>query len=440
MTDVLVLYPGPPRLRQPLVHAHRSLLASLGVRLVLADHAVEPSDRECFADAIELPPPHRVAEGWEVLRRELSRRRLHAVIAQSEDAVLLGALAARELSVPGVAPEAAFATVSKVHTRRALHTRGVGQPRFALGSSTQDVLSFASEAGWPVVLKAAASVCSRLVTLVARPEEAQEAVIRLLAALPRSEYVARIGGFARATGIDPQFEPTREFLIEEFERGAPVETDGVLWGTRPISFGVIEQVLTPPPRFYLEGYLLPSDRPAQERAAIEDESAAALRAVGLSNTGYSIEMRFDGTRARVIEVNGRLGWDEGFGELFATLHGVEPAVLALQVALGLEPRLAPTGVEHAALAYLSCFEDAIVCRVPDEAELRQARALVKRVEIIKPVGSRMYAPPHHAVEPHLAYALATDPHSSRAAHARAKAAIPSRTISTRPCASGDTAE
>jgi hypothetical protein len=35
----------------------------------------------------------------------------------------------------------------------------------------------------------------------------------------------------------------------------------------------------------------------------------------------------------------------------------------------------------------------------------------------------MYAPPHPDVTPHLAYALATDPMSSRAAYERARAAV-----------------
>ncbi|MBI5362822.1 MAG: hypothetical protein HZA53_06560 [Planctomycetes bacterium] len=423
MSDVLVLYPEPARERQALVRAHRPMLDALGVRLVLADDEPEDGDRECFARVIELPPPERVTEGWHALRGALVHAPVDAVLAQSEDGLLLGALAAREFALPALPVEAALATASKVHTRRALAAHGVAQPRFALGTCAADVLRFASSSGFPLVLKAASSVRSKLVTLVERSEDVSHAVERLVAALPHSQHVRRIVDFARATGSELGFDAEREFLIEEFARGAPVETDGLLYGTRPFPFGVIEQVLTPPPRFYLEGYLLPADRPRAELDAIERESAAALAAVGLANAGYSIELRWDGVRARVIEVNGRLGWDEGFGDLFELVIGAHPAALALQVALGVEPRFERTAAVHAAIAYRSAFVDGVVSGVPSAAELEAARHGVERLEVVARIGRRLHAPPHPDVEPHLAHAIATDARSSRSAHARARGAV-----------------
>lgn len=422
MPDVLVLFPEPAHERQALVRAHRPLLDALGVRLVLADDEPDDGDHECFARVIELPPPERVADGWDTLRRALERAPVDGVLAQSEDGLLLGALAARELALPALPVEAALATASKVHTRRALSVHGVAQPRFALGSCAADVLRFAGSCGFPIVLKAASSVRSKLVALVEYPEDVPRAVERLLAALPYSAHVRRIADFARTTGVDLGFDPEREFLIEEFARGAPVETDGLVFGARPLPFGVIEQVLTPPPRFYLEGYLLPADRPRAELDAIERESAAALAAVGLANAGYSVELRWDGERARVIEVNGRLGWDEGFGELFALAIGAHPAALALQVALGVEPRFERADAVHVAIAYRCAFVDGVVSGVPGARELEDAQRGVERLEVVARVGRKLHAPPHPDVEPHLAFAIATDAHSSRAAHARARAA------------------
>src|SRR5688572_13405193 len=102
MPTVLVLYPGPIGFRQAQTRAHAKLLRELDVRLVLADDCVVDTDREHFADVIEMPEAARLVEGLRVLERWLARHRVDAVLAQSEQGLLLGALVARELGVPAI--------------------------------------------------------------------------------------------------------------------------------------------------------------------------------------------------------------------------------------------------------------------------------------------------------------------------------------------------
>src|SRR6185369_16165449 len=173
--------------------------------------------------------------------------------------------------------------------------------------------------------KATASALGRLVTLVRSPEDVEASVARVQAGLPTSTDLVRLASFARAARLDLGYDPFAEFLVEAFAGGDPVETDGVVSGSEPLSFGVTAQVLTPPPLFFVEGYLLPADRPAADIDAIERVSDAAIAALDLADTGYSIEMRIAEGRPLVIEVNGRLGWDEGFGDLFEVVTGVQPA-------------------------------------------------------------------------------------------------------------------
>ena len=97
MVRVLVLYPGNVRFRQAQVATHKPLLDALGIELVLCDDYVDPTDREVFADVIELPPPTRVGEGLRRIEAALSRREAHAVVAQSESAACLGSLVARRI-------------------------------------------------------------------------------------------------------------------------------------------------------------------------------------------------------------------------------------------------------------------------------------------------------------------------------------------------------
>jgi biotin carboxylase len=192
VANVLILYPGSVGFRQEQMAKHRPLLRELGIRTILGDDFVQDSDREIFDDVVELPPCDRVVEGWQILERWLARHEVDAVLAQSEPAILLGALAAKKIGKRGLSLEAALLSVSKYLCRRALERAGVPEPRFALVRTEREVRAFAEDHGYPVVLKATASALGRLVTLVRSPEEVEASVARVRAGLPASTDLIRL--------------------------------------------------------------------------------------------------------------------------------------------------------------------------------------------------------------------------------------------------------
>lgn len=423
MPTVLALYPGTVSFRVQQVRRHRPILRELGVRLVLADDYLTDDDREVFDELVLMPPCDQVEEGWLVLERRLASGGIDAILAQSEGSLLLGSLAARRFGLRGIRPEAALLTVSKVLCRRALERAGVLQPRFAIARSVADVRAFAREVGWPVVIKGTASALGRLVTLVRGAAEVERAVEKTLAELPTATDIVRLSSFARLAGVDLGCDPSREFLVEAFAPGAPVETDGIVFGSEPMSFGVTEQVLSKPPLFFMEGYLLPADRSPAEIDEIERVSDDALAALGVDDTGYSIEMRLHEGRASVIEVNGRLGWDAGFGDLFEVVTGTQPVFLCLQAALGVRPAFERRRDVRCAVAYRSSYEDGIVARLPSADQMSEIERGGVKVGPAVHVGERLHAPPHPDAAPHLGWALAAHPSSSRSAYESARAAV-----------------
>jgi len=424
LSDVLCLYPGPATFRQREVGRNRDLLASLGVRLLLADDYDDPGDRACFADVIAMPPPQELAASKRALDRALAGKRVDAVLAQSESALCLGALFAAERGLPCLPLEATLLTTSKFGTRTALEAAGVAQPRFALAHDAQGVRRFAATHGYPVVIKATASALARLVTLVRSEADVELAVARLRDGLQRSPDVQRLSEFADVAGLELDHDPRTSFLVESFARGLPLETDGVVSRDTIVDYGVTEQVMTAPPLFFFEGYLLPADLTAADRAAIERTSGDALRALGVRDTGFSTELRWQDGRASIVEVNGRLGWDEGFGDIFDVAAGVQPVLQALQVALGMPVAASPRPDVRCAVAYSACYEDRIVTRIPDEETIRTvAREHGVRAGVCVWPGDRLYAPPSLDIAPHLAWVLATDPTSSRAAYERARGVL-----------------
>jgi biotin carboxylase len=411
------LYPGEVSARRELLLRQRDWLRESAVELVVADDWIAASDRALYADAIELPPAEAVAAATQALTAWARAHRVDGILVQTEAALPAGSLALRELSLAGPRPEAALRCVGKHLTRAALAAADLPQPRFAVAHDAAGVRRFAGDHGFPIMLKAVASTMARLVAKVDGDGAIEAAVATLKAGLGASRDVARFRDFARAGRLDPQLDATQSFLVESFAAGDPVETDGFVVAGRARCFGALEQVLTPPPRFYVEGYLLPADRGDADAARIRSTGERAAAALGLDASGFSVELRDDGRAAHVIEVNGRLGEDEGLRRLFERAIGADPFQIAVALALGGTPDFAARGTPRHALAYASSFTEGTVASVPSAAEVG---ALGVEAAVCVRVGEAMHAPPHPETFPHLAYALASDAASSRNAFADAR--------------------
>ena len=154
-------------------------------------------------------------------------------------------------------------------------------------------------------------------------------------------------------------------------------------------------------------------------------------AMGLTDSAFSIEMRAQNGAVNIVEVNGRLGWDEGFSDLFAVRTHEERIVQAQRLALGLEFPLKRDTSRFAALAYRPCYEDAIVERLPTRESLRKMSTDQVRLGLATTRGARFVAPPNPEAYPHMAWALATHPSSSRAANDIAREALAGLDIAIR---------
>jgi hypothetical protein len=372
----------------------RSLASWRPGRTVFASDDVTPEDHAAYDEVVQLPPVADV----EATVRVLEGIRADRVFYQTEFGLLPGSILAQRRGLRGPTPAAAHLCVNKAACRVRLAEAGVPQPRFARCASSADVRR--ADLGYPLILKAAASTLGRLVTKVERDAELDDAVASLRARLPSSPDVARLVGFGWAAGIDLGLDPTREFLAESFAKGPPLEADGLVFGDQVDLFGVTEQVVRDGSGFFIEAYLFPADAPGR----CADSARRAIEAVGLADSGFSIEFRGD----ELIEINGRLGEDDGFPELFRAGLGVYP--LEKWLMSDTTPR-AIRG--HHALAYVNRYERGVVRRigtVPDG------------VVVPITVGQRLHDPSDPAYRAHVAYALASHPSSSRSAlgpaHAR----------------------
>jgi hypothetical protein len=393
------------------------------LRLLLADEGPCAPGRLPFDELLELPAPERVAESLEMLYRRCDGKVLSGIFVQSEVGLPVGALMARELGLLAPTVEAVHACVNKYHSRRLLAKAGLPVPPFSLVEDAAQARRFAREHGYPVLLKAVASSMSRLVRLVAAEQELEEAVASLRQNLPGSADLQRLAGFARAAGLEMGCDPFRQFLVEGFAEGVPVECDGLLLGGEVCSFGVLEQVLSSDPPFFFEGYLLPAQSAEVDSEQVRRVAEAAVRALGLADAGFAVEMRAGRAAVQVVEVNGRLGLDDGFAQMFQMRNGLHPMLAAARLALG--DRRAPV-LRHSGclgLAYRNCYREARVVRLPNRTELTSACAEGLQIGLAAAEGKRFHAPPHPEVYPHVAWALGRHASSSGKAYAAARAAL-----------------
>jgi biotin carboxylase len=109
----------------------------------------------------------------------------------------------------------------------------------------------------------------------------------------------------------------------------------------------------------------------QDRMA--EVSERFLRHIGFDDGCFNVEFLWDEERDRlgIIEVNTRIS--QSHSDLFAKVDGVSNHQIALDVALGMEPRI-PQGkgsYEVAAKCIILQCEDGVVTRVPSEEELAE---------------------------------------------------------------------
>lgn len=249
--------------------------ARLGVDVVVGSEEAPPlagtGDR---AVVVPFGEPETAAE---VIVALDGRRAVDAVVAVDDGGVLAAATAGERLGFPHNPPSAVAATRDKLAMRTALATAEVPQPRFAL--MAQDEVP---DLGFPIVLKPLDRSGSQGVIRADDLETARAAAQRIRAVAPGS------------------------LLVEQYVDGVEVAVEGLL---RDGALTVLAVFDKPDPLVgpYFEEtlYVTPSRLDAATRARVEDLTARACAAIGLTEGPVHTEVRVDGDRVHVIEVAAR---------------------------------------------------------------------------------------------------------------------------------------
>ncbi|MGI5216156.1 ATP-grasp domain-containing protein [Plantactinospora sp. CA-290183] len=262
------------------------------------------------------------------------------VTSSSEYYIVTAAATARMLGLPGPGEEAVRACRDKSVQRRRLAEAGMPQPRHEVVHDVAGAVAAARRIGFPVVLKPAQGSGSLGVRACADEEQTTRHASVLTAATVNERGVA-----VPPDVLVEQLLPGQEFSVEVF-------------GGRAIA--VVVKHLGEPPVFVETGHDVPAAVPPARGALLRESAERAAAVLGLGWGAVHVELRLDGDRPTVIEVNPRLAGGM-IPDLVRRTSGVDLVADQVRAAVGLDPAgITGPRAGAAAIRFLTADRDAVL--------------------------------------------------------------------------------
>ena len=345
-------------------------------RLALADRAL--SERFEFVhagfDLFRFPDNARLLT-FDV-RRDVDRlvawaRRsgVAAVFSPNEHfGVLMAAVVARRLGLPGPDPGAVLTAQHKYYARCALE-RALPQanPRFAVFPNAFH------DAELPLAFPFFVKPVKATFSVLARRVDALAELRRHLRFRPFERYL-----------VDRLLRPFNDLLFEHWSRaldaghllaeglveGMQVNVDGYAERGGIRILGIVDELMYPGTHAF-NRFEYPSSLPPEVQARLRDVARRAIRAVGFDHGLFNVELAYDprSEAIRVIEINPRVA--SQFVTLYEWVDGISLYELMLDLALGETPRHDRRARLHSCAAsfVLRTFDGRAVRPVPSRAQI-----------------------------------------------------------------------
>jgi biotin carboxylase len=265
---------------------------ALGVDLICASEA--PSTFEALAPdhllTLDFGDPAGAADS---VARFAERRPLRAVVGVDDRTTVTAAAIAARLGLRANSVASASAARNKHRMRERLAGAGVPQPAYQLIALDGDLAASARAIEYPCVLKPLALSASR-------------GVIRADDTAGFARAAARIRAILDGPDVTVDEDARRTILVEEFVPGVEVALEGLLVDGELRVLALFDKPdPLDGPYFEETIYVTPSRLPGDAQKAIAGTTAAACRALGLTDGPVHAELRVNDRGPWVIEVAAR---------------------------------------------------------------------------------------------------------------------------------------
>jgi len=357
-----------------LRHEREYLLAGVArhARVWLLD-AEQPTWEARYLEGFTQADPYD-GEALVTAARDVARRHAPAgLLCYGEQYVQPAAAVVEALGLPGFSRAAIRNCRDKRRTRDALSAAGVAQPESVAVSSLHEARAVAARIGYPVVLKPRGLGASIGVVLVSCEHEL--------------EYGYRTAQTPWFPGV-PTYDDG--VLVETYLDGPEISIDGAAVDGRYVALFVARKQLSEHPYFQETGHAVDSSDPLLRSSELLEMLRSAHAALGLGRGITHSEVRLTSAGPRIVEINARLGGDL-IPQLGMLATGIDPARVAVDVALGRAPDVRTTRRAVAEVRFFYPAEDSVVrgVRLPHPESLPGLR----HAEAIARVGAVLRLPP-----------------------------------------------
>lgn len=325
----------------------------------------EPTYENCPEDLEPLPYLEELVARY--------RGRIDGVISSNDypGATIAAALATR-LSLPSSTPDAIVTATHKYYSRRVQAEAVPGAtPEFWLIDPTSPRASAITYPCFVKPVKGTFSVLSQKINSAAELEAfLSRPVVREFIDDYMTIFNAQVRGLTDFD-IDGRF-----FIAEGFMHGTQVTVEGYVAGGDVEIYGIVDSVMHAGTGSFGR-FDLPSALREETCAQLVDVASRTIRALGLSQGIFNIEMIYQplDDSVRIIEVNPRICGQ--FGDLYQKVNGVHSYLTALDVVTGTPPRAIGAAGRYAmATSFpLRTFEPVRVLEAPDAERIDRAAEL-----------------------------------------------------------------
>ncbi len=318
MKKLLVLAAGP--LQAPVIkRAH-----DMGIYVVAADGNPEAVGLKLADKAVVTDI--RSEEGMlEVARREQINGMLHPCTEVAMN--VLGRIN-DELHLNGLSRATALRATNKHLMREAFRKGGAPSPLSLLATDADHAWCiFHDEMEGDAILKPTRNSGSRGISKVERGIERHQFERQYHWALRES----------RDNGV----------LIEQFIDGPEFSVEAIVWKGEPHILAITDKKTTGAPFFVELGHNQPSVFPGDVQQKLREATIAGIKALGLQNCAVHSELKIQDGQAYIMEIGARMGGDFIATDLVRLSTGIDMVAAAINVALGQQPVLEPTGPQSA---------------------------------------------------------------------------------------------
>lgn len=294
---------------------------------------------------------------------------VHGVASSSDyPGCLVASAIARELGLPGPAPDRVLLCSHKYYARLAQQAAAPeATPPFALidpDAPGPDGL----EIPFPLFVKPVKSWFS---VLAQRMDTFAE--LRAFAGLPavRAHLSQFVAPFNRLVRRYTTFDVDGSYLLaEQLLEGPLVTVEGFVCRGEVEIIGIVDSVMHPG-TISFQRFDYPSSLPAEVQVRMAEIAARVIRHIGLDESLFNVEMVYnrEADRIHIVEINPRMCGQ--FADLWESVHGINTYEILFSLAAGEKPRFRrDRGRFKVAASFpLRAFEDKRVIRVPDEPQI-----------------------------------------------------------------------